>query len=165
MYKRGFFMIKKVSAACIVTLIAFMITACYNPAENSEDSNLAMMRTTKPTPIILDDSPKDASINQVRDEVDKLPEIYDSIIIEKKDKMIVAYKVRHLYRFKMKKIEKKLRKKLESTFPDKKFTLSSDYKIFLEAVRIKEGIEEGRLSKKEASKRFKEIIKLNKERT
>jgi hypothetical protein len=45
------------------------------------------------------------------------------------------------------------------------FTVSSDYKIFLETVRLRERIQSKHISNKEAEKRFKEIIDLQQEMT
>jgi hypothetical protein len=45
------------------------------------------------------------------------------------------------------------------------FTVSSDYKIFLETIRLKERIESKHISNKEAEKRFKEIVELQQELT
>jgi hypothetical protein len=60
----------------------------------------------------------------------------------------------------MKKIEKNLNKNLEKKYPKENFTVSSDYKIFLEAVRLVERKNNGTLSDKQAEKRFNEIVKM-----
>ena len=41
----------------------------------------------------------------------------------------------------MKKIEKKMDRYLEDKYPEEDFILSSDYKIFLETIRLKEETE------------------------
>ena len=49
---------------------------------------------------------------------------------------------------------------LEKKYPKENFTVSSDYKIFLEAVRIVEERMNGKLSDQKAEKRFNEIVKM-----
>jgi hypothetical protein len=56
-------------------------------------------------------------------------------------------------------------KYLEKKYPDENFILSSDYKIFLETVRLKEKLSNHSISKKDAEKEFKDIVKLKKEKT
>ena len=78
---------------------------------------------------------------------------------------MVAYKVKQMKRFKMKKIEKELNKKLTEKYSDRKFIVSSDFKIFLEAVELNEDLKDKKYSREKARKRFKKIIKLEKEKT
>ena len=68
-------------------------------------------------------------------------------------------------RFKMKSIEKELTEKLKSKYPEEKFTVSSDFKIFLETMRLRDKIQDSEFSEEKADKRLKEIIKLNNELT
>lgn len=49
---------------------------------------------------------------------------------------------------------------LEEKHPKENFTVSSDYKIFLEAVRLNEKMKEGKLSHSKAEKRLEEIVKM-----
>lgn len=122
------------------------------------------MKMTKPAPIELSNRPAHKSIGyQVRKEINNIPEIYDTAVIEGAKEVIVAYKVKHLHRFKMRKIEKELKDKLNEKYPSDTFIVSSDYKIFLEAIRLKEDLDHNNLSNQEAEKRFKKIIKLKKE--
>lgn len=60
----------------------------------------------------------------------------------------------------MKKIEKEVSKKLEKKYPKENFTVSSDYKIFLETVRLDERMKSAKFSHREAEKRFKEIVNM-----
>ena len=124
------------------------------------------MKTTQPAPIDIDTKTnKESLAEEVKQTVLNNQTIYDVAVIEGKKQILVAYKVRHFYRFKMKKVEKDLKKQLEAKFPGKKFIVSSDYKIFLESVRLKEAVKDQTISNEEANKRFKEIIKLTEELT
>jgi hypothetical protein len=81
-------------------------------------------------------------------------------VVKGKEATLVVYKVKHMQRFRMKQIEKDLTKKLEEKYPKEQFTVSSDYKIFLEAVRLVERKDNGNLSGKQAEKRLNEIVKM-----
>lgn len=53
--------------------------------------------------------------------------------------------------------------KLEEKFPKYDFIVSSDYKIFLESLRLNEFLKEKEVPEKKAIKKFKEIEELQKE--
>jgi hypothetical protein len=65
----------------------------------------------------------------------------------------------------MKRIEKKMTKMLEEKYPEENFTVSSDYKIFIEAVELQEKMKDPDFSDKKAKKKLDKIIKLQKEMT
>ncbi|MDQ7860282.1 YhcN/YlaJ family sporulation lipoprotein [Peribacillus frigoritolerans] len=81
---------------------------------------------------------KKGLISKVKETVANEDTIYDVIVVKNGKKIIVAYKVKHLQRFHMKKIEKTVTEHLEERFPENDFIVSSDYKIFLESVRLNE---------------------------
>ena len=58
----------------------------------------------------------------------------------------------------MKKIEKQLTKELQKQFKDLSFTVSSDFKIFLEAVRLNEKVEKENLSKEKKELKYFQYI-------
>ncbi|MBM7586551.1 hypothetical protein JOC86_003103 [Bacillus pakistanensis] len=147
--------------------LLFLFSGCSNLEEPHDESRVALIKKTNPPPIELVDHPETDSVGHaIKKDVDKLEELYDTAVIQGMDKdVLVAYKVKHLQRFHMKKIEKKMKKKLEEKYPDMDFTVSSDYKIFLETIRLKERIESKHISNKEAEKRFKEIVDLQQELT
>ncbi|MEI5906553.1 sporulation protein [Bacillus spongiae] len=140
----------------------FMLTACEEKESfDNKKSQTALIKTTNPPPVNLTDKNHGISTAQlVKGEVEAIEELYDVAVIEGEKKILVAYKVKHMERFAMKKIEKNLNDLLERKFSDKNFVVSSDYKIFLEAVRLKEDINDGELTKEEARERFKEILDL-----
>ncbi|RDI47741.1 YhcN/YlaJ family sporulation lipoprotein [Falsibacillus pallidus] len=150
----------------IVILCVSLLAAGGCSSKPKHDSQLALIKTTNPEPIELKVRPDNKSIGaRVKHEIDSIPEVYDAAVIEGKDEIIVAYKVKHSKRFRMKKIEKKINSRLEKEYPDENFIVSSDYKIFLEAIRLKEEMEADTISKKDASKRFEEIKELQMEQT
>lgn len=146
-------------------IIILFIMGCSSNGKR-EESQLALIKATQPSPIEIGYKNKEESVGyQVREILKEIDEVYDTAIIEGDEKIIVAYKVRHLQRFRMKKIEKDITKLLNERFPKNNFIVSSDFKIFLEAIRLKEDLDDGNISNKEAEKRFKKIIKLKKEMT
>ncbi|WP_044023079.1 sporulation protein [Bacillus sp. SG-1] len=149
-----------------ICMVLLFLSGCSVNEEERDDSRGALIKVTDPPPIELVENPETDSIGHaVKKEIAKLHELYDVAVIEGKKEILVSYKVKHSHRFHMKKIEKKMKKKLEKKFPDEEFIVSSDYKIFLETVRLKEKIDEKHISNKEAEKRFQEIIKLKEELT
>ncbi|WP_433748999.1 sporulation protein [Falsibacillus pallidus] len=150
----------------ILILCLCLLAAGGCSSKQKHDSQLALIKTTNPEPIELKVRPDNKSIGaRVKHDVDSIPEIYDAAVIEGKDEIIVAYKVKHSKRFKMKKVEKNINSMLEKKYPDENFIVSSDYKIFLEAIRLKEEMEADTISKKDASRRFEEIKQLQLEQT
>lgn len=148
-----------------IFLTIFILFGCNNK-DDGKESKLALMKRTQPTPINIVTKNEDHSISkQVKNEVLKNKTIYDAAVIEMDKKILVSYKVKHFYRFKMKSIEKKLNNQLENRYPDRNFIVSSDYKIFLECVRLKEAVKQNSISEKEAKKRFKQIVSLSEELT
>jgi hypothetical protein len=147
-----------------IFILFLCLSGCGMGNNHTKDSQLALMKTTDPKPTKLTDSSSNKAA-AIKREVRRMNEIYDVSVVEGKKDILVAYKVKHLSRFKMKTIEKNLKEKLEKQYPHDHFVVSSDYKIFLESVRLQEDLDAGKISKKEANKRFQRIIKLSKELT
>lgn len=149
----------------IVSLTILFLIGCSNK-QDGNDSKIALMKKTDPPPIELVDNPEtDSYGHAIKREISKMKELYDVAVIQGKEETLVVYKVKHLQRFHMKKIEKKMDRYLEEKYPDEDFILSSDYKIFLETIRLKEKLKRGSISKKDAEKKFQDIVKLQKEKT
>ena len=147
----------------VVYILYIIFLLGLNITDYWPDSRLALIKTTNPEPIQIE---KDgASVEGVRNEVNQVDEIYDAAVIKGDHNTLVAYKVRHLDRFRMKNIENELKKHLEGKYKDETFVVSSDYKIFLEAVRLREDIDSGKINDKQADKRLHQLIRLKKERT
>ncbi|PLR82054.1 sporulation protein [Bacillus canaveralius] len=151
---------------CQLLLLLTIILAGCQEADEGKGNQMSLIRATNPAPVPISDKQKDIIIAQkVKEEVMAFDEIYDVAVIKGKKDVLVAYKVRHLERFGMKDIEKNITKRLEKEFPDENFTVSSDYKIFLEAVQLQEDMQKPDFSDIKAEKRLKSIISLQKEMT
>ncbi|MEH7115495.1 YhcN/YlaJ family sporulation lipoprotein [Neobacillus niacini] len=146
----------------IVMVFASVMVSC-NQDKNVNDSQLALMKTTNPNPIVTEKNIGEDKVKKIEKEVSNLDELYDVAVVKGKRDTLVVYKVKHMQRFKMNKIEKDLTKRLKKNFPKENITVSSDYKIFLEAVRLVEKKNNGDLSDKQAEKRLNEIIKMTSE--
>ncbi|MDF1507472.1 sporulation protein [Robertmurraya sp. DFI.2.37] len=146
-------------------VIVTLLCACNN--DGSKESGLALVKTTNPAPLSLEKSTKKELdlIGAIEQDVESFKELYDVSVLKGKEDILVAYKVRHMQRFHMKKIEKKIKKLLEDKYSQENFIVSSDYKIFLEAVKLEEKLKDPTYSTEKAEKRLQEIIKLKKELT
>lgn len=142
----------------IIASVIFM-GSC-NQDQKVKDSQLALMKMTNPNPIVTEQNKDEDKVKKIEKEVENFNEIYDVAVVKGKEETLVVYKVKHLHRFKMKKIEADLNKTLEKKYPKETFIVSSDYKIFLEAVRLVEKRNKGKLSDKQAEKRLNEIVKM-----
>ncbi|MED3563443.1 YhcN/YlaJ family sporulation lipoprotein [Bacillus xiapuensis] len=149
----------------LVILSCLCLLASCSGNQKVKDSQLALMKTTNPNPIMTDRDKNTNRVQEIEKAVSSFPEIYDAAVIKGKKETLVVYKVKHSHRFKMKKIEKNLTKFLNKRFPKENITVSSDYKIFLEAVRLNERIESKKFSDQKAEKRLGEIIKMTEEMT
>jgi hypothetical protein len=150
----------------VFIVVLCVLTACSNKNDGKTE-NLAMIKRTNPEPMDIingmDEKDEKGLISKVKETVANEDTIYDVIVVKNGKKIIVAYKVKHLQRFHMKKIEKTVTENLEEKFPENDFIVSSDYKIFLESVRLNELLKEKDVPEKKARKKFKEIEELQKE--
>ena len=131
------------------------------------DSDLALLKTTHPPAVLIDKNTKENLdlIQSIEHDVEKMKELYDVAVVKSNGDTLVAYKVKHLQRFHMKKIEKDMTKMLEEKYPDENFIVSSDYKIFIEAVELQEKMKDPDFTDKKAKKKLDKIIKLKNEMT
>lgn len=143
-------------------LLCFLMAAC--TADAPGEAGLSLIKTTNPEPVAISGG-DDGLIQAIKRDLERFDELYDMAIIKGKEDVLVAYKVRHMKRFRMKEIEKNIKKLLNQNYPDENFTISSDYKIFLEAVKLKEKLKDRHYSRHEAEKQLKKIIKLKNEMT
>ncbi|MDV7766458.1 YhcN/YlaJ family sporulation lipoprotein [Peribacillus sp. CSMR9] len=149
-----------------VMFVLCLLTACSSQGDGKTE-NLALIKRTNPEPMDIingmDEKDEKGLISKVKETVANEDAIYDVIVVKNGKKIIVAYKVKHLKRFHMKKIEKTVTRNLEKQFPKYNFIVSSDYKIFLESVRLNELLKEKDVPEKKAKRKFKEIEGLQKE--
>lgn len=142
------------------------ISGCSGDGKVTE-SDLALVKTTNPPPTLIEKNTKENLdlVASIEHDVESMKELYDVAVVKGDGDTLVAYKVKHLQRFHMKRIEKKMNKMLEEKYPDENFTVSSDYKIFIEAVELQEKMKDPDFSDKKAKKKLDKIIKLQKEMT
>ncbi len=144
--------------------LSVLLFGC-STVNDTPETRSSLVRTSNPNPIAVNNK-DEKLVGDIKKTALSIDGIYDVAVIkgEAKD-CLVAFKVHHLERFRMKKIEKQLTKELQKQFKDLSFTVSSDFKIFLEAVRLNEKVEKENLSKEKKEKRLQEIIKLSREKT
>lgn len=151
---------------CIIILVmAAGLTGCGIGPEEPKESELALIKTTNPRPALIERNTKEKLdlVESIKEDISSMDEVYDVAVVKGKKDTLVAYKVKHLHRFQMKKIEKRMTDMLEKKYQDEEFTVSSDYKIFLEAVKLNEKMKDPNFSNKEANQKLQEIIKLKQE--
>ncbi|MGP7817243.1 sporulation protein [Niallia sp. 01092] len=158
-------MTNKKTVIFFLLIISMILTGC---EKYSSHSRWALFKMVNQQPVVIGKNDHEANqkkVEQIKEETSAVPSIYDVAVIKGKKDILVAYKVKHMYRLKMKGIEKELKEKLKKKFPDENFTLSSDYKIFLESARLWEKLQDPNYTDKQADKRLKQIIRLNDELT
>ncbi|MFJ7976116.1 sporulation protein [Peribacillus sp. NPDC096379] len=153
---------------CIQLLVIFILflSGCASNGDGKTE-RLALLKQTNPKPMDIIDATDSKIGNEeaVKKVVTKNDHIYDVVIVKNGKEMLVAYKIKHLHRFRMKQIEQKLTKDLNKKFEGIHFVVSSDYKIFLEAVRLNKLLRENDIPREKAKKEFKQIIELKEEKT
>ncbi|MGG3469852.1 YhcN/YlaJ family sporulation lipoprotein [Neobacillus pocheonensis] len=147
----------------LIVIVFLAILSSCSQNHQAKDSKLALLKTTNPNPVITDKKKNSDGVEEIKKDVSEMPELYDVAVIKGKKDTLVVYKVKHLHRFRMKQIEKNVNKMLEKKYPKENFTVSSDYKIFLEAVRLDERMKSKKFTHKDAENRFKEIVKMTEE--
>ncbi|WAA08636.1 YhcN/YlaJ family sporulation lipoprotein [Fervidibacillus albus] len=150
----------------IFFLTILLIAGCNTSDGVDKTSLLSLIKTTDPPPLTAKSDPNEENtVRKIKEEVLSNEKIYDAAIIKGKSDVLVAYKVKHLHRFRMKQIEGEVKKRLENEFENENFTISSDFKIFLEAIKLQKKSEQENLSEEEIDRQLKKIIKLSKEQT
>lgn len=152
---------KKIGISLMIIL--FTLSGCDNK-EGGKVDDLALIKRTNPEPMDIingmDENGK-GLITDVKKSVAKHEAIYDVIVVKKDKIILVAYKVKHLKRFHMKRIEKEVTEQLNEKFEGYDFIVSSDYKIFLELVRLNEMLKAKDVPEERARKKYEEIISLH----
>lgn len=154
------------SVMLLLLVVPLFMTAC-NSETTSEESRESMIQSVNPEPTAVEegDEREQDTAEKVKKEVRSLPAIYDVAVINGKEEILVAYKVKHMQRFRMKKIEKELKERLEKKFPKENFVVSSDFKIFIETIELKDKMKDPKFKEKDAEKRLKKIVKFKHELT
>ncbi|MEH7307936.1 YhcN/YlaJ family sporulation lipoprotein [Neobacillus drentensis] len=146
----------------VIFACLFFLSSC-NQNLQVKDSHLTLMKTTNPSPLVTQKNKSKDHVKKIEQDVNSVPQLYDVAVVKGKKDTLVVYKVKHLHRFRMKKIEKDVNKMLEEKYPDENFTISSDYKIFLETVRLEERMKSSKFTHQKAEKRFNQIVKMTKD--
>ena len=150
----------------LLFIFILFLSGCTSNGDGKTE-RLALLKQTNPKPMDIIDN-TDSHIGDeeaVKKVVTKNDHIYDVVIVKNGKEMLVAYKIKHLHRFQMKQIEKNLTKELNKKFKGVHFVVSSDYKIFLEAVRLNKLLRENDIPREKAKKEFKQIVELKEEKT
>lgn len=135
--------------------------------KTSPDSRTSMIQSVNPHPGATNDLDNQNVLlaEKVKKDIQAFDELYDVAVIAGKKDTLVAYKVKHMKRFGMKRIEKDINKRLEKNYPDENFIVSSDFKIFIEALELQEKMKDPSYPEKKAEKQLQKIISLKKEMT
>lgn len=155
------------SFVIVLSLFSLLLTGC-NLGNTSEDSRKSMIQSVNPDPTaIQDEKGKNYKIaEKVKKDVKSVPAIFDVAVLKGEEQVLVAYKVKHMQRMHMKKIEKDIKQRLEKNYPEENFIVSSDYKIFIEVLELKEKMrEDNNFSKEKAEERLQKIIEFQQELT
>lgn len=148
-------------------MIFLILSGCANK-EGGKVDDTALIKQTDPEPMdIIEGLDPDGKeiITDIKKTVAKNKAIYDVVVVKNDKTILVAYKVKHLQRFRMNKIEKEVTKELNKKYKNYKFIVSSDYKIFLELVRLNEMLKAKDVPEKKAIDKYNEIISLSEELT
>jgi hypothetical protein len=151
-------------ALFMLLILTVTLSGC-KQSEEEQESRLSLIKTTNPNPIKLTNKQNENIAAQVKKDVKKYDEIFDVAVVQGKKDILVVYKVKHLNRFRMKQIERNVMEELEKKYPNESFTVSSDYKIFMEAFKLKERVKDPNYSEIKAEKDLEKIIKLKNEQT
>lgn len=143
-----------------------MVTGCAGNKDEQKEG-MALIRKTDPPAVDIRSVTyqKNGLPEKVKKEVAGIDGIYDVVAVQNGKDILVAYKVNHMQRLQMKKIEKKVNDRLNQKFKGNKFTVSSDYKIFLEVTRLNNMLREKDVPEKKAKEKFQKIVTLQKELT
>ncbi|WP_338449018.1 sporulation protein [Niallia oryzisoli] len=157
----------KQTILCVFIMICLSVIAagCNTQRNQSSQDYMSLMQTTNPAPRTVASDSKPDLIKEIEEDVESHKDLYDVAVIKGKKHILVVYKVKHMQRFHMKTIEKEVNEKLEKKYPDENFIVSSDYKIFLEAVRLGEKMKDPKYPDKKADEELEKIVKLKKELT
>ncbi|MDF2557446.1 MAG: sporulation protein [Bacillales bacterium] len=139
------------------------LTSC-KPDSDSEEAKASLFKSVNPKPVYISGKNK-APLEKIKSKVRGIHEIHDVSVIQNGKQILVAYKVKHFDRFRMESIEKKLVTILNDEFPKYEFLVSSDMKIFLEAIELTVHVQKENYPKKKAEKWFGNIVRLEKEQT
>ncbi|CAM3665292.1 YhcN/YlaJ family sporulation lipoprotein [Mesobacillus zeae] len=157
--------LKVLIGAFLGTMVSISLLGCQD--RTSDESRISMVKPVNPEPIHINEkSRKEHDLAAtVKKDIQSMPQIYDVAVIKGEKETLVVYKVKHLHRMMMKQIEADINKKLEKNYPKESFIVSSDFKIFIEAIELKDKMKDPGYPQDKAEKQLQKIIELKKEMT
>lgn len=159
---------KKALLIAVVIVCVATVTAC-SPDSDSKEALASMFVPVDVKPLTLNEEGYDRFDEKIVDfigkELERDEAVYDAMVVQNENEILVAYKVHQLKRFNMEKIEADLNNRLEEEFPKYDFYVTSDTKIFLEAVELAVHVNQEGYPKEKAKIWFDKIVELEKEQT
>ncbi len=141
-----------------VVIAMFLLTSC-SPDSDSREARLSLFKAVDPKPVYI--TGDKAPLLKIKHEVQSFDELFDVAVIQNGKEILVAYKVKHMQRIHMDSIEKRLTKMLNQDYPGNDFIVSSDMKIFLEAIELGVHVHKEDYPKNKAKKWFENIVELH----
>lgn len=147
----------------LLVIMLFTLVGCEKMTE--ENGLYVFIKNQDIPPFSLVEDSNLSRLTTLQQELLSFDNIYDVTMVEGKEELLIVYKVKHLNRFKMQAIEKEVEKiAKEQLSEEKEIVVSSDYKIYLETMRLHHQLTK-QIDKQELLKKFKSIIHLQKETT
>ncbi len=143
----------------IAVLIAMLLLSACSPDSDSREARMSLFKAVDPKPVYI--AGDKAPLSRIKQEVQSFDELFDVAVIQNGKEILVAYKVKHMQRIHMEAIEKKITKMLKRDYPGNDFIVSSDMKIFLEAIELGVHVHKENYPKNKAKKWFGNIVELN----
>lgn len=147
-------------------LLLIMLLTLVGCEKMTEENGLyAFVKNQNIAPFSLVQNADLTKLTTLQNDLQKLDNIYDVVIVEGQEELLIVYKVKHLKRFKMQAIEKEVKEIAKDRLnEDLDIIVSSDYKIYLETIRLHNRIN-NQSDEKKSLKTFDWIIQLQKEMT
>lgn len=147
----------------LLVIMLFTLVGCEKMTE--ENGLYVFIKNQDIPPFSLVEDSNLSRLTTLQQELLSFDNIYDVTMVEGKEELLIVYKVKHLNRFKMQAIEKEVEKiAKEQLSEEKEIVVSSDYKIYLETMRLHNQLTK-QIDEQELLKKFKSIIHLQKETT
>ena len=140
--------------------LALLLTACGN-----EPMELGQQNSPEVTKISNEKLISQQPSNKAKDILSDQEEITVIKAVNTKDILFIAVEIEQHERFTLSQLEKEYKKEIEKHFKDMKIEFSTDKKIVLELDKLEKKIDHNDISKKEMSKKLKQIVNLAKEQT
>ncbi|WP_026570543.1 MULTISPECIES: YhcN/YlaJ family sporulation lipoprotein [Sediminibacillus] len=149
--------IRKKAFLPALLLISLSVTGC----ANNEDGRSASDNPDYDLTQVSNKSEISQEIaNQAKRTILKKQEVIGARAVNTSDQLLVAIEIRQMDRFRLKKLEKNITSDLEKKFKDKKVTVSTDKKIYLELDELESRLQTKDVSEQKLDKETNRIKKL-----